>query len=119
MDLYFPYDNPECMPTYSIIAEPAGGVIDTSVVTLNKAMRTLDVSTTNPAKAVLTAYSVRVKAKWPPLPSTTETSKIFKIMVTLPVPPSSSETPAASLANSTSVAAAVINNTDASNTTEA
>ena len=79
MDLYFPYDTPECKPTCSIITEPAGGIIDTSVITLNQAMRTLDVYTANPAKAVTTAYSVRVKAKWPPFPSTTETSNIFKI----------------------------------------
>ena len=75
-------------------------------------MRTLDVYTTNPAKAVTTAYSVRVKAKWPPSPSTIETSIIFKVKVTLPAPPSPPETTAsvAPLANSTNSAAA-INNT--------
>jgi hypothetical protein len=58
------------------------------VITLNKAMRTLDIYTTNPAKAVKTAYRVRVKAKWPPSTETTETSNIFKIKVKLPAPPS-------------------------------
>jgi hypothetical protein len=112
MDLYFPYDIPECMPTYTIIPEPAGGTLDTSVISLNQAMRTLDVYTTNPAKVVTTAYSVRVKAKWPPSPSTMETSNIFKVKVTLPAPPSSPEATAsvAPLANSTT-AAAVTNNT--------
>ena len=75
-------------------------------------MRTLDVYTTNPAKAVTTAYSVRVKAKWPPSPSTTETSNIFKVKVTLPAPPSPPEATAAVAprTNSTTPAAA-INNT--------
>ena len=109
MDLYFPFDIPECMPTFTIIPEPAGGTIDTSVITLNQAMRTLDVSTTNAAKAVTTAYSVRVKAKWPPSPSTTETSNIFKVKVTLPAPTSPTEATAAvaPLANSTTAAAAI------------
>jgi hypothetical protein len=54
------------------------------LISLNKATRTLDIYTTNPAKAVKTAYRVRVKAKWPPFTKNTETSNIFKIKVKLP-----------------------------------
>ena len=82
-------------------------------------MRTLDVYTANPAKAVTTAYSVRVKAKWPPSPSTTETSNIFKVKVTLPAPPAAPDTQtAAPLDNTTTAATATAKNAQGNNSTE-
>ena len=61
------------------------------MITLNKAMRTLDIYTTNPAKADKSYYRVRVIAKWPPFTKTRETSNIFKIKVKMPTPPSPAE----------------------------
>ena len=81
-------------------------------------MRTLDIYTTNPAKAVSTAYKVRIKAKWPPFTKTTETSNIFKIKVTLPAPPSPAEIGAGPLQNATASTAAA-NKTEESKTAEA
>jgi hypothetical protein len=92
------------------------------VITLNQVMRTLDVYTANPAKAVTTAYSVRVKAKWPPSPSTTETSNIFKVKVTLPAPPTAPDTQSTALLDNTTTAATATtiqgNSTEKSKVTE-
>jgi hypothetical protein len=79
-------------------------------------MRTLDIYTTNPAKAIKNPYRVRVKAKWPPFTKTTETSNIFKIKVTLPAPPSPAETVVGPLQNAT---ASFVNNSAVPETTEA
>jgi hypothetical protein len=84
------------------------------VISLNEAKRTLDIYTSNPAKAVKTAYRVRVKAKWPPFTKTTETSNIFKIKVTVPAQPSPTEINFAPLKNPTSE---LVNNAEASNKT--
>ena len=82
-------------------------------------MRTLDVYTANPAKAVTTAYSVRIKAKWPPSPSTTETSNIFKVKVTLPAPPAAPDTQStAPLDNTTTAATSTATTTQGNNSTE-
>jgi hypothetical protein len=85
------------------------------LISLNRATRTLDIYTTNPAKAVKTAYRVRVKAKWPPFTKTTETSNIFKIKVKLPVLPSPTEIIVGPLKDAKAI---LVNNTEASNKTK-
>jgi hypothetical protein len=84
------------------------------VISLNEAKRTLDIYTSNSAKAVKTAYRVRVKAKWPPFTKTTETSNIFKIKVIVPAQPSPKEISVAPLKNPTSK---LVNNAEESKET--
>jgi len=87
------------------------------VISLNEAKRTLDIYTSNPAKAVKTAYRVRVKAKWPPFTKTTETSKIFKIKVTLPAQPAQASPTEIIVGPLKNARSEVVNNAEAPNKT--